>query len=131
MRIAAVNMVNYSSNNLQKSQNKQHFNGILKFKSSDSDEEIFKGMPSSYNIDGHYHYSSSSQHYTYYPFADESEREIQKVLDENNYSRTDDGGGIISTDSCYTDRGSRLEFTEKEWYRLPKSTREKIEKMLK
>lgn len=131
MRITAVNMVNYSSNNLQKSQNKQHFNGILKLNRSDSTDDQYHGMSSSYNLDGNYHTSSSYENYTYYPFADERESNIQKVLDENNYSRDYDGGGIIHTDYRNTDRGSRLEFTEKEWYRLPKSTREKIEKMLK
>ena len=119
MRISAISSTNYCVANQQscKKQN-VNFNGLFKCVGSSSDEWDYKGIPSGSSGDGYYKGSSTSKTYVYYPFKGESESNIKKVLDENNYHYDydpDSTGGYSGSDDCTTTRGKTLPFTEREW----------------
>ena len=130
MKIQPVCFSVGAGQNLKSSQNNTNFNGLLVRQRSSSDSYEYRGMPSSYNSHGDYKGDNSSEYYTYYLFRDESEAEIAEALDKNNYSKTDDCGGFISSYSCRTERGKTLEFTKREWNSLSSVVKRKIEAML-
>lgn len=132
MKISAVtNYHNYSKPNSPK----QHpnFQGLHKRVGESNTSYDYMGCPSGSSGCDHYVGDDSSKSYIYYPFADESEEEIKKVLDAGNYYNIYDPemtGGFGGSDSCTTTRGKTLPFTKKEWDRYPKHLQDKFMKML-
>lgn len=114
MRISAVTGANYSNLKAQKVSNTPNFKGILIEKSRISESFEYKGQPSgsSYN-GGHYSGAKDTIEYTYYPFKDESESKINKVLKEKNYSSYDEGYNY--TTNVITNRGKTLPISEPQW----------------
>ena len=119
MRISAISNTNYCvANNQACKKTNVNFNGLFKNVGSSSDEWDYKGQPSGSSGDGYYKGSSTSKSYIYYPFKGESESQIKKVLEENNYHYDydpDSTGGYSGSDDCTTTRGKTLPFTEREW----------------
>lgn len=129
MKIPAVNMVHFNTQN----HNRPNFKGIFIGIGESHDEYDYHGCPSGVNP-GHYVGSDDSVSYVYHPFRDESEANIQKVLEENNYYNTYDPemtGGFGGSDSCTTTRAKRLPYTEREWNRMSKAQQDKIRELLK
>ena len=133
MNVTAINFNrNYFANMSQ--QRNPNFKGVLVTVSSSSDYYEYKGSPSSYNGNGHYMGYDGSDNCIYYPFKDESEAEIRKALDDNNYSRFYDPestGGYSCTDARSTTLGKRLPYTKREWNRMSEKTQDKIISILK
>lgn len=132
MKISAVAFSRNYSNLNNKKQN-PNFQGLYKNVGRSSTSYDYKGSPSGCAGCDHYVGNDSSKEYIYYPFADESEEQIQKVLDQGNYYHVHDPemtGGYGGSDSCTTTRGKTLPFTEKEWNRYPEHLKVKFMKIL-
>jgi len=98
------------------------FKGILAQKYSSSEE--YEGCSSGSSYDGHYHGFNDSESYVYYPFKDESQHEIEKVMKENNYSQTYDpdmNGGFSGGCDVSTEKGPTLPITKAEWAKYSKN----------
>ena len=137
MRISAVSRVNYNNLHQQScqkaTQQNVNFNGLFKKVGSSTNEWDYKGELSGSSYDGHYKGISSSESYIYFPFKDESESNIKKVLKENNYHHDYDPnstGGYSGSDDCTTTLGKRLPFTEKEWENFTKKQQEYYKALL-
>ena len=109
---------------------KLSYTGLLVHKGSESSHFKYKGMSSSYNVDGNYEGSDDVENNVYYPFKDESEREIEQALKENNYSSSYDSYGYGGGLTINTERGRTLPYTKKEWNRLAKNVKDNILKLL-
>lgn len=107
-----------------------NYTGVLVSRGGDSNHYSYEGSQSSYNLDGHYEGYDDTENYVYYPFKDESEREIQQVLREKNYSTSYDSYGYGGGLAVSTERGKTLPYTKKEWDRLAKNIKENIMKVL-
>ena len=129
MKISAISTTNYKVKHSMNSNN-QNFKGILKEIDSSYETDSWHGQISGSSIDGYYSTEDSSCSYIYYPFKNESEKEIEKVLEEKNYFHTYENCGIACSEKSSTKRGKTLPYTEQEWKRLPKSIKEKFEAML-
>ena len=124
MRISAISVQPY---------NRTNFKGVFISQSESHEYYDYKGEPSGTNP-GHYMGYEDSSSYIYYPFKDESEAHIQKVLEDNNYLNFYDPemtGGFGGSDSCSTTRGKTLPYTEKEWNRMSEREQDKIRSLLK
>lgn len=128
MKISAINV-----SNLYSMRQNHNFKGIFKSKGESHDYYEYRGCPSGSSYDGEYQGYDDSKSYIYYPFADESKEKIQKVLRENNYTNyysPDSTGGYGGSDSCSTELGKTLPFTEKEWNRMSKKEQDRIRAIL-
>ena len=123
MKIFSV--INFGLNNYQ------NFKGITINKSSSSDSWDYHGEISGSSYDGHYIGSNDYVDDVYHPFADESEEEIKKALENGNYctdySTMGLGGGFTQS----TERGKTLPYTKKEWEKLSEADQDKIRMLLK
>ena len=131
MKISAIGVQrNYL---MSQNRSKSNFKGIFKSIDESSEQWSYKGCPSGSGVDGNYAGYDSYESYIYYPFKNESEAEIEKVLKENNYFISydpDSTGGYAGTNSRDTTRGKTLPYTKQEWNRLSKSDQEKIKSLL-
>lgn len=128
MRISAINVTR-----AYQMKPNQNFKGLFSLQSEDENSWDYTGIPSGSSGDGHYKGSDTSKTYKYYPFAQESEKQIQKVLEDNNYTynyNPDSTGGYAGSDSCTTTRGKTLPFTEKEWNRMSQKEKDRIRALL-
>lgn len=129
MKISAINANNYQFNNKNRTTN-ANFKGLLIQKDSYGNDWDYQGIASGSSYDGHYQGSEHTYKYVYYPFKNESEDNINKKIDENNYTSWDAGNGYSFTTHYETTRGKTLPYTEREWNNLPTSIKEKFKEML-
>lgn len=109
---------------------KLNYTGVLVPKGVDSSYCEYEGIPTSYNVHGHYQIYDDTENNVYYPFKDESEKEIRQVLKEKNYSSSYDSYGYGGGLTVSTERGKTLPYTRKEWDRLAENIKENIMKVL-
>ena len=119
MRISAVNCINHTS-----------FKGLMIQKDSQSDSWDYYGEKSGSSIDGHYVGSIDTDYYTYYPFHDETDQEIENEIKKNSYTMDYTTMGMGGGYECIIKRGKTLPYTKKEWEKFPEKLKERIKNSL-